>query len=1241
MKRKLLLLLCALLATVGTWAETDVTSTYLTNADFSNDKTGWTGIKDDSGTNKNTSFVLVNNSTFGKGGNDKNAEMWIAQNQTLGAGDINQTLSNVPAGVYRLRVNVRSDLKFYLYASIDNVEQHRYSETGTNGVEEFSLLFVVKTTSNVKIGLKHNGASVNTYNWIAVDDFKLYREGDLGSAVEVTNQILNWDFLNCDGGWGVETNFPGWTVYNPNSGNAWAHNVSGVATAVEYYKDPATQGSFDYYQAIAGLPRGKYTLSASMWHTQGAVSGECGVYGTSSNGSVFAGVTDDCGDTDLHTYSTSGVLVTDGALRVGVKNTATMNAKWFGVDWIKLYYHGNNVEYYSPATFTSGSSTVADTWYEFTVTNAGIYKIASTNAATVYYTQNASDDADETASMAIAASGSGLVTLTAGKLYFKSDAASTITIAPFVMDGTYYLYDATNKLFLGRGSTHGTRAAVDKYGVPFTWTSTPGYISFVDWSNTCMFFDQNDHTDCWLYTDGGDTWGDNRLMTFTDAGDGKVYLQDKAKAVYVKHDNNVLTIPTTSAAEATKWTLMSVAEHNDIVSSYPAENINHVITAAELGDKTTADDFETYLSTYYDANDMTDKIGTAKFGDDAGDWTWSQVENRSGVGGYRYETAWQWQRAGSYTQTVDDANLPAGIYKLEMGGFDRHATEALDITFATNYGSLCSSYLKANNEQVRMKAWADVEGRPTTDVAQASSINNGGAENVVYLYLDGSTDLDITVCKQSYLDQCYFNFGNFRLTRYTLKNASAEDYTALNTAISTAEAKFGFEEGDCAPYNNLGVFTLLNAAKEIDPEEDNLKYVVHEATDALNDFEWSVNATELNAFYGGNFTKYETVHNDGDNRDEDYPYGWNLYHGDKNRSRIMGGTEGDSNAGLDATTSGKALLLKFNATYGESEGYNMPLKAGKIYRITFKHGRWAEAHPRLTDVVMTDPNGTPITLAPAFQATNNDCQTTTGNWETYTGYFASTTAGNYKLNLTKQGGDSQMQIAIGDIDLRTAEALPLTDVAGTTYAPGTYPSVSLSRTIKGDVINTLVLPFSMTQSQVESVFGAESRVYEVKSYNSENKNITFKVSGGITANQPCLLKAANAGNTHEISNVEVVSEVASPTAEAVDGVSLVGSYEPSIFIPINNYVISGGNAYLVDQTNYVNLRRTRAYIHIAGDSGARLAIKFEDDGFTGINAIEATEAEADAPKDGKYLIDGKIVIVKNGVKYCTNGQKLN
>ena len=98
--------------------------------------------------------------------------------------------------------------------------------------------------------------------------------------------------------------------------------------------------------------------------------------------------------------------------------------------------------------------------------------------------------------------------------------------------------------------------------------------------------------------------------------------------------------------------------------------------------------------------------------------------------------------------------------------------------------------------------------------------------------------------------------------------------------------------------------------------------------------------------------------------------------------------------------------------------------------------------------------------------------------------------------------------------------------------------------------------------------------------------------------------------------------------------------------------VSGANKYVLVNngegtaefqnlgTNSANIPAGKAYLNVPS-SGARLAIVFEDDDPTAINAVETAEAETGALKDGKYLIEGKIVLVKNGVKCGANGQKLN
>lgn len=86
------------------------------------------------------------------------------------------------------------------------------------------------------------------------------------------------------------------------------------------------------------------------------------------------------------------------------------------------------------------------------------------------------------------------------------------------------------------------------------------------------------------------------------------------------------------------------------------------------------------------------------------------------------------------------------------------------------------------------------------------------------------------------------------------------------------------------------------------------------------------------------------------------------------------------------------------------------------------------------------------------------------------------------------------------------------------------------------------------------------------------------------------------------------------------------------------YILQSGLFHLVTAASTVPAGK--AYLKAEDvPTEARTLIFCDEEDPTAINAVKATEAEAQ--KDGKYLENGKIVIVKNGIKYSANGQKLN
>ena len=133
---------------------------------------------------------------------------------------------------------------------------------------------------------------------------------------------------------------------------------------------------------------------------------------------------------------------------------------------------------------------------------------------------------------------------------------------------------------------------------------------------------------------------------------------------------------------------------------------------------------------------------------------------------------------------------------------------------------------------------------------------------------------------------------------------------------------------------------------------------------------------------------------------------------------------------------------------------------------------------------------------------------------------------------------------------------------------------------------------------------------------------------------------------------------------AYTGILLKGDESASYDIPVAGAgTIVSDNAFCVNEAgtkfspesgyNYFGLKKNtltfglfdpiavaipadKAYLKVSKEVGARLDISFDGEAPTGISAF--AETEDGVQQDGKFLEDGQIVIVRNGVKYRANGQ---
>ena len=184
-------------------------------------------------------------------------EGWYPGN-TLRDGMISQTITNLPAGIYRLEADIIATNQNDANSEVTGISLFAGSKktsvfTENKKPQHFALTFDNAITQNVNVGI--SCLSTNA-NWVAMDNVRLYyvdsAETLFASAssehpVDVTSFIINPSFVdnNADGWEGSEPQFQS---YN----NA------------EFY-----QTTFDIHQTISGLPNGNYLLKVKGFHRPG------------------------------------------------------------------------------------------------------------------------------------------------------------------------------------------------------------------------------------------------------------------------------------------------------------------------------------------------------------------------------------------------------------------------------------------------------------------------------------------------------------------------------------------------------------------------------------------------------------------------------------------------------------------------------------------------------------------------------------------------------------------------------------------------------------------------------------------------------------------------------------------------------------------------------------------------------------------------------------------------------------
>lgn len=634
-----------------------------------------------------------------------------------------------------------------------------------------------------------------------------------------------------------------------------------------------------------------------------------------------------------------------------------------------------------------------------------------------------------------------------------------------------------------------------------------------------------------------------------------------------------------------------------------------------------------------------------------------------------------------------DVTLPAGNYVFKVAGrqaSDEHVTTSLVVKLGEEELGSISDFPRSNSSRGINKSGA------TSFNEDASAYANEGKGfgwewRYVKFTLTADATVNIAVNSAATANHCWVSFGDYTLQTDNEANISLISY---NVALNNAQTVLAD-----ATYTNVAGTDKSSLEAAIDADETLDKSnaeAIDAATTALNTAattftsgvaSWNayvlakgygeaINSTVLPYATAAKLTAVTTAiaatvntaaealaQADAINAANRAAYESNgiaeNISGAKNRTSLITNADGSASAGWEGssnfwTANGEAYTEADGNTtntyfdkngvknFTASQTIKLP-KGNYILSVT------ARAQAGINSYKMQVMNNASETAEVALTAMGNANGVFNRGWNDFTVAFEQKAYGDATISIIGDNTENDANFWMSWDRFRLycigeEGAVEIAEDADFTPVDMEDVDVTLNRTIKANV-NTLVLPFNMTQSEVEEQFGVGSKVYVVKSYDADRENISFDVADGVTANVPCLLQATQAGTSYDLETRTIVAGALTYAPEDA-GVSMTGNYEASLTVPENAYVVSNGKIYVVDSE--VTIAGTRAYISLTqSETPAKarvLTMSFEGDDATGIAVIE--NGNINIEKGTIYNLNGQRVANLTKGIYIVNGKKI-
>jgi hypothetical protein len=287
---------------------------------------------------------------------------------------------------------------------------------------------------------------------------------------------------------------------------------------------------------------------------------------------------------------------------------------------------------------------------------------------------------------------------------------------------------------------------------------------------------------------------------------------------------------------------------------------------------------------------------------------------------------------------------------------------------------------------------------------------------------------------------------------------------------------------------------------------------------------------------------------------------------------------------------------------------------------------------------------------------NNVLHTYTAEWNTGTNYTKDYSNLNYTGSIPFYDADNHNFGIHPSHTLATASTtggvvgdprwliVCINEESNYTNTAQSYAVVELTRNIAANKWATIVLPFDLASSQIETVFGTGTSVVELTNESDANTlNFTTTLTDSkMKANQPYAIKVTSDFSSATINGVTIVEDTPTQSLTYWD---FVGKYETSTNIPGGSWFFSSNKLYRAKDSGTPNtIKGTRAYFTPKSSTPAR-DLTFSVDGgettsIANLNVNDNANFDNNAPifnlagqrvgknYKGIVIMNGKKVVIK-------------